>query len=371
MARNAGPSRLDIDVVIAVHSTQRPIVRAVASCYDGLAKQALRVTIVCHNMPSDEIRATVTAAGYDSVRFVELNDGINSPAGPKNHGMALADARYVGLLDSDDFYEPGALAHWHTVLTENDADAVVAPVKHLSGELIRTPRARIGRTHNLHGVKDRLAYATAPRGLWRTDFLRSIGYQYTEGLRTGEDLAPGLKLYFSGARTEFPLAGPKYVLGDDAEDRVTAESLPLKQDFEAISRLDQAWLEQLSDSARQSIAIKLARVNLLGAVLRRGSSWPWQEEDLCALEDLARQLARLHPNYERPLSISESQLLAATSQAASNPGAFRSAIESYRAATPAERLLTRDIWSTVHPESTARHLARLLAAGWRPATTGN
>jgi hypothetical protein len=188
-------------------------------------------------------------------------------------------------------------------------------------------------------------------------------------LRTGEDLAPGLKLYFSGARTEFPSHGPRYVLGDDAEDRVTADYLPLRQEFAAISGLDRAWLWQLSDPARRSIAIKLARVNLLGAVTRRGSSWPWQQEDLLALEDIAGQLDSLHPKYDRPLSISEIRLLAATRRAASKTSDFLSAINKYQSANPVKRLVTRDLFSSINSESTARHLVRLLADGWRAAPT--
>ncbi|WP_406832500.1 glycosyltransferase family A protein [Pedococcus sp. KACC 23699] len=352
----------DVDVVIAVHSALRPLDRAISSCHTGSGR--VRVTVVCHNIASDEIQAGVQPRKDLPVRYVELHDGLNSPAGPKNAGLQLADAPYVLVLDSDDFLEPGAIQHWLELATARNADGVIVPLRHQSGAVIRTPRARASRIHDLDPVQDRLAYATAPRGLWRTGLLRSIGFKYTEGLQSGEDLAPGLHLWFSGATFEFPARGPRYVQGNDAVDRVTDTFLPLSREFDAIYRLDPRWLDSLTAAARRAVAVKLARTNLIGAMARRSASWDWSAEDLSAVEDLIRRLDEIHPGFRRPFARADRRLLNAAARAQTAPEAFLDALRQQRGANLLDRLLTPGLTANLDSESTLRQALRM-AADWR------
>ena len=59
--------------------------------------------------------------------------------------------------------------------------------------------------------------------------------QFTAGLRSGEDMEFGLRMWFGGGRIEMgrPDAAV-YVVGEDAVERVTAPMLPLREEFRAL-----------------------------------------------------------------------------------------------------------------------------------------
>src|SRR5690606_20002949 len=118
-----------VDVVIAVHTDERPIDRAVRSVLANAAP--VRVTVVCHHVPAERIAARLGSLPDDArargheVRLVEHDDGVPSPAGPFNEGLDLAEAEYVALLGSDDRFAPGAVDSWLVLAEETRADAVI------------------------------------------------------------------------------------------------------------------------------------------------------------------------------------------------------------------------------------------------------
>lgn len=346
-----------IEIVIPVHTVQRPLARAVTSCFDGNGDTDIRVTVVCHNVAAQDIQEAAGLGEDSRVRFLELRDGVNSPAGPLNFGIKAADADYVGVMGSDDFLEPGTLALWNRVLERTGAEILIAPLKHQDGTPIRTPRLRPGRTSSLDPVRDRLAYATAPLGLWSTALTRSLNVAFAEGLRTGEDLETGLRLWFAGVRIERPKRG-HYVIGADATDRVTSSVLPLAQEFEAVFRLDQHWLAELSPAERTAIAVKLARIHFLAALLRRGSSFQWSPEDLAAATEFVGRLDALSPRYRRALTREDVRLLDLMSAPGLNAEALNQALKRYESAGRWSRTLTQGVLGNLNPESTLRHLIR-------------
>ncbi|MEH0111013.1 glycosyltransferase family A protein [Tersicoccus sp. MR15.9] len=349
-----------VDVVIAVHDVDRPVARAIESCASTMVPGAVRVTVVCHDISARKVEEATGLSPSTGLRYLEYRDGVRSPAGPKNRGLDAVEATFTAVLDSDDYLEPGAVDHWYRVLTEQEADVVVAPVRHQNGGLLPTPWSRFGRRHRLDPVKDGLAYSTAPRGMWRTATARAAGFRYTEGLRTGEDLEPGLRLAFSGARTEFPARGPKYVLCDDAEVRVTHDVLPLAEEFLAPERLDPAWLASIGDPARRAIATKLTRTNLLGALRRRGTAWSWPDEDRDAVQSFARRLRELNPAVETSLPAADQRLFAAACAAADDRDTFLTALAARQSAGPVGRHLTANPLRSLGRESALRHGVRLV-----------
>lgn len=350
----------DIDVVIAVHATARPLQRAIQSCREEPDGPSVRVTVVCHNITIEEIKRNLEPVTGLELRFLHLADGRNSPAGPKNVGLDAATGAYVCMLDSDDYLEPGALVLWHHKLVSEKADVVIAPVRHESGEIIKTPRARTCRASALDPVKDGLSYATAMRGLWKSGIGAAGGIRYTSGLRTGEDLAPGLQVYFSGAKILFPRHGPAYVLGNDAEDRVTGGLLPLSEEFRAILALPADWLQSLSIRQRMSIASKIARTSLIGAIRRRGTEYGWGPEDLAAVQDVAEFLEGMSPGYRRVVTVADANLLESSLRAGSGRGLFLIAIESHQHAGRPSRVFTRKLQDNLNPESQLRQLFRVV-----------
>lgn len=353
-----GSSDPDIDVVIAVHSASRPVRRAVESCRVEAFGPSIRVTIVCHNIPVQEIEQSIGTVTGLQLRYLHLDDGVHSPAGPKNAGLDAATGTFVCVLDSDDYLEPGALGHWHEKLVAEQADVVIAPVRHEAGAIIKTPRARACRVRNLDPVKDGLAYATAPRGLWRAGIGEVGETRYAPGLRTGEDLAAGLKIYFSGARLLFPKHGPAYVLGNSAEDRVTGRLMPLSDEFQAIGTLPDEWLQTLSLRQRKSIACKIARTSLIGAIRRRGPHHEWDSAELAGIQDAAGRLEAMAPDYRRALTAADSALLENALAASSRGALFQQAVKIHQHANLLSKVFTRNLRDNLDPESKIRQLFR-------------
>src|SRR5699024_4536526 len=92
----------DIDVIIATHTPERPVQRAVHSVLAHTACN-VRVTVVVHNTDPAPIEHSLQDyLDEPRLRVVTLNDGIPSPSGPMNHGYSLATATYTSLIGSDD-----------------------------------------------------------------------------------------------------------------------------------------------------------------------------------------------------------------------------------------------------------------------------
>lgn len=290
-----------VDVVIAVHNTARPIARAIGSVLAGADGQA-RITVVCHGVSARAIRAKwqeVQGNLVDSanrlVRFVELDDGIRSPAGPFNHGLDLATATYVAVMGSDDTLGPGAVAAWIAAARERDSAILLAPLRLSDRRLLNNPLVRFGtgrrgpfRLRKLDPVRDRVAYRSAPLGLMRRDVLERLGLRFTPGLTSGEDLAVSVRLWFSGERIDYVRGLPAYCIGGDAVDRVTSSSMTLSQELAAVEHLrDQKWLASLNDQERRSLTIKILRIHILGAVERRANPASWGPGEVEILRDVA------------------------------------------------------------------------------------
>ncbi|QNA91222.1 glycosyltransferase family 2 protein [Microbacterium sp. Se63.02b] len=148
------------------------------------------VHVVCHNVDEAAIRRAAGAAAEDvRVRFLELRDGVRSPAGPFNHGLDAAEGLYVAVMGSDDEVTAGAIDAWRRTAQQDASDMVVAPLRHAGGHRVPTPPTL--RRRDLRGRRDRLAYRTAPLGLIAVP--RFGGLRFTPGVATGRTWtsAPG------------------------------------------------------------------------------------------------------------------------------------------------------------------------------------
>ncbi|MFD1214283.1 glycosyltransferase family 2 protein, partial [Arthrobacter sp. GCM10027362] len=308
--------REPVEVVIAVHTMDRPVRRAVASVLAAGAPGTMRASVVCHNMDSGPVRAALADlpgnASGDAVRVLEFRDGIPSPAGPFNYGLQQAQAPWVAIMGSDDELEPGAVDAWRDAAVRSGAVAAIAPLRLRGNGRILTPRARVLRGRRVDPVRDRLAYRTAPLGLIRREAVDRLGLRLAPGLHTGEDLEFGLRLWFSGDPIVYPAAAPCYLVGEDAGVRVTGAVLPLREQFRDLSRLlSGGWLAGLPVRSREAVAVKLLRGHVVGAALRRGPDFDWADDDRAELSGCIRTIAGLAPGAPRLLSAPDEALLLA------------------------------------------------------------
>jgi hypothetical protein len=347
-----------VDVIIPVHTASRPVARAVASVVDGAAMTC--ATVVAHNIEPETIRARLGAyADHPRVRILSLADGIPSPAGPMNHGLAHSEADFVSVLGSDDELAPGAVDSWLAVQRRTGASVVLARIRTIGRGVDPYPPVRRGRRRSdLDFEKDRLVYRSAPLGL--IDRRRHGDLRFTEGLTSGEDLAFSASLWMEGRHIAYDLTGPAYVGHEDAGDRVTHRPRPVREDFAFLAALEsRPWFGRLSAAQRRMIAVKTIRIHYFDAVSARIGTplglGPYESE----LAEVLRWAERLAPGFGDLLSIADHRAIAAVQASAPREtvAALLAARGAYR--TPAA-LVPRRILLAAHRQAPFR----TLLAGW-------
>jgi glycosyltransferase involved in cell wall biosynthesis len=344
-----------VDLVVAVHSTARPVERAVASVL-AHTRTPLRVTVVCHDVDPGLIAEKLGASADDPrVRLIEHRDGVRSPSGPFNRGMDEATAPFVSIMGSDDLLEPGTVDSWVERQRAGDADVVVTHLRHAAGAYVPTPPVRPWRTRRLDGSRDRLAYRSAPLGIVRRSAFP--GLRLTEGAPVGGDIAFVLALWFSGRRISYDRTGPAYVIGADAADRVTFRPKPVAEEFTYLSSLleDESFLG-LGPREKASYAVKFLRVQVFGAVHNRPDPDFWTADERAALRAVTLQVLALAPGAERVLSIADRRVL----DAVLDPGTpvevlFERSVARRRFRSPAA-LVTRDLTRVLAREAPLRFM---------------
>lgn len=298
-----------VDLIVAVHRMDRPVGRAVSSILED-APVDTRVIVVCHGLDAADVQQAIPQWCHPHVDLVEHHDGIPSPAGPFNAGLARASATYVGVMGSDDFTQPGAVRAWVDIAERTGATAVLARVEYQGGGLVRTPPTRPWRSSGLDAARDRLAYRTAPLGLLRRAVLDRLDLRFDPDLATGEDIGFTTRLWTCGEPVVFARRHPSYVVGTDAEVRVTFTSRQVSAELEGSTRLvSQPWFTELPERYRTAFVVKLIRIHLFSALLVRQDHSQWDSAERAAAAGCARTLVRAAPAALRCLSIAERRLL--------------------------------------------------------------
>jgi hypothetical protein len=297
-----------VDAVVAVHDPSRPIARAVQSLTEsGLRPgEEVRITVVCHNVPAEQISEQLSHLHVPGLRFLSLDDGIHSPAGPFNAGIDAATARYVSILGSDDHLEPGALASWLKLTDDGASDAVIAPQVHAGGATVRTPPVRPLRRGVLHPLKDRLVYRTAPLGLLGRSAIDRLSLRFPAELLTGEDQSFSARLWFDGRGLRYASRAPRYVVGADAVTRVTTTPRPLRDQCAFVDQLiADPWFAARTAPERRAIAVKIVRVHVFEAARTRIETAAWSAGDHEYASALLQKLRDVAPGFERALSLAD------------------------------------------------------------------
>jgi len=352
------PNAPTVDVVIAVHDPSRPLARAVRSVLND-AVEGVRVLVVCHGSPVTAFADARAEVGEGPVEWLEFTDGVRSPTGPFMHGLRASTAEYVTIMGSDDLLESGAVAAAVAHLAEDRPDALILPLRHQSGEVLRNPLARRGRVRSLDPIRDRLAYRTAPLAFMRRGLLTELELQLTPGVPAGNDIEFSAKLWYSGARVDFHPADPSYVIGADAVTRVTTAPRPAAVELTALRLLlTRQWLREAPQRVRTSLMTKIIRIHVLGPVLRRASENALSDDDITAYADVIRAGQRIAPRAVRPFSRAERGLLDALVDEDKRSGSVSNALARHRSAGRFARLIPRDPFAAIHRESAIRRFLR-------------
>lgn len=350
-----------VDVILPVHSTDRPLNRAVASVVDGGlpldGEGGVRITVVCHNIEPDLVLPTLRPQFREMVTVLALQDNGRTPGEPRNFALDHVTAEYVCFLDSDDTLDPGALARWVGIARKGDAAVVLARLTHSDGRLVRTPVTRPGRTKNLDALADRLVYRTHLFGLIRADAIERLGLRFPEGFVAGEDQSFSLPLYSDAGRVDYARGFPGYVLHDDATDRITSVFSPLAEELKPFLIFgSSAWLRSRPMTVRRSYAVKVLRVQLFGEVTRRTRTGSWTAADAEAAQHSLRQLLADAPGAERAMSRADRELMDVLEKAGTDLAEVSRAAEGRRRFGAPATLVPRDLTMLLHRDSPLRFM---------------
>lgn len=305
----------DIDVVIGVHTTSRPIERAVSSALRNEAR--VRVSVVAHNVAPDAIadRLAELAARPD-VRILHLSDGVRSPANAFNHGFAAAEAEYLCLVGSDDELSDGALDAWLDLAHRADADVVIAPVLKVASGGVPSPRSRRGRVTDLDGDRDRLFERASPLGLLRRATVGAA--RFSTDLPRGVDQSFCVGLWFGDHRIAFDPTTPPYREYDDQRDRVTKSGGPAADDLGYLGAIEQEpAFASMTTAARRALAAKIIRVHVMSAIESRLGPDGLRAQDRSDLAAIVERLEGWAPGVRGILAVRDVRAL----DAALRPGA--------------------------------------------------
>ena len=331
-----------VDLIIAVHDPVRPIRRAVESAIAGMTPERLRVSVVCHGIPAQDIQRQLDGIDNSCLRLIEFADGIPSPSGPFNEGLRQATGDYVAVMGSDDYFELGAIDALVAHVERRASEVVLVRLRHQRGEVLRNPLVRPRRTRDLDAVSDRLFYRTAPLGLIRRELVERNGLRFNPAMPVGEDLEFGVWLWSHASPIDFLADSPCYVIGADAADRVTMTPRPISVAMQPLAHLiGQPWAIRLPARVRRAVAVKLLRIHVLGALRARGDAGDWEQNELAEFSGLVDRIIRFGPGCLHPFARAD-----------------RSVLEAIRAAPHAEHVVgamaargRAPLWTTIVPRN--------------------
>lgn len=287
------------EVIIAVHTSERPLRRAIESV---LADPDSGVVVAAHNVsphmldiPSD-----------DRVRVIEHRGDRGMPGAPYNAGVATADSEWVGIMGSDDWFEPGALATMRERAKQTGSQIVIAPF-FKEGKRGKTWMPTV-RTSGLRASRDGLFYRTAPLGLFRRDSIG--GADFRTDVRTGEDIRVSADLYTRGLKIAHFWKDPAYVVGADAKERITTTPMDLRESGRPWHELwNEEFVSRWDRATRHAYGVKVARIHVSDSIAARPEESRWADGEFEWLAAAVQRLATEAPNFSRPLPAGQARML--------------------------------------------------------------
>lgn len=352
-----------IDVIVPVHSTERPLVRCVTSVLDGV-EASVRVIVVAHNITVEQARVALGGAADDErVEIVQLADGIAGPSTPKNYGLDVAESEFVGFLDSDDELQPGAIDRWLAVAEDplSPADFVIANRREPDGTNAPSPPVRLGRRRRLDGVKDRLPYRAAPLGLMRRSNFGHL--RFREGVHTGEDIAFSAAMWFSGALVSFAFGEPGYLVHADQQERLTTATRSIDEELKWMGEVldpSQPWMRR--PKQRRVLLVKILRQNIPDALLSRLPD-AWDSGSDAQLSRHVRRIWSIDASAFNYLSRAEWKLIDAIMRGGSAPERLQELLAARGKIRSLNGLLSQDPLKVLSAQSPLRfHLGGVALA---------
>lgn len=120
----------EVSVIIPVYNTEKYL----RQCLDSVVNQTFKdIEIICVDDGStDNSLEILKEYQKNDSRLIILQQNHIGAGEARNKGIEVAKGKYIGFLDSDDWFEPDMLEKMHQRATKFDADMVVCNSKNLS-----------------------------------------------------------------------------------------------------------------------------------------------------------------------------------------------------------------------------------------------
>lgn len=294
--------KISTEIVVPVHDQSRPIRRAVESL---LCDHETRALVIAHNIDP----GILDIPNDERVRVERLNGFVGRPGACFNAGIAAAKCKWVGIMGSDDWYEPGALEAMRRHAIQDKADGVIAPLKHQTQSHNQIKPITL-RRKKLRAERDRMFYRTAPLGIYDRDLLSDSTYRFSSEFPVGEDMRVTAALWTSGKEFSYYWSDPAYVVGSDANSRVTLAPRPLAESGAPyFALLKETQVQNFDRKTRHSFAVKMVRIHVLTAVVLRPSLEQWQPGDFEWLKKYLQALTAFDRTCYQGLSLRDQRII--------------------------------------------------------------
>jgi len=171
---------------------------------------------------------------------------------------------------------------------------------------------------------------------------------------TGEDIGFVTAVWSRARRVSFDRHGPAYVVHSDAETRTSTTTRPVADDLGFIGPLLASNdFRALAPDGRESVVIKILRINVIGAVHNRRDT-AVTDADRAALARAIRELRRAAPTAERPLSLVDRRLLDLAADPDLPTAALKATAKRRGRRLAPTSLVARSLAGTLHREGPLR-----------------
>lgn len=280
--RDAVP--VDVSVVVPAYRAAEFVGRAIDSALGqtGVSVEVVVVDDACPEGTGDAVERQYADRNEVRVLRQPHNQG---PSAARNAGIDAARGTWVAVLDADDAYEPGRLAHLVRSGVQHDADVVADNVRFLdvaTGERSE-PRLRSVTGPTLLDVHALAAGGRPGTGeldlgllkpCYRRDFLDRSALRYPEDVRHGEDFLYYVALVQAGARfLVLPEAGYLWTLRSSGHSRTHVDYLSQVTDTRRLQRSESVREDErlvaLLDE-RAAALVRLHQAQTYAEALREG-----------------------------------------------------------------------------------------------------
>lgn len=211
-----------ISVIVPVYRAEKYI----TDCLNSLVNQEhtnLEIILVIDGSPDNSQAICEEFASRDErIRVVvQENQGVSAA---RNHGLQLAQGRYITFIDSDDYVAPDYLAVlYRDAVTHNVDIACCNFIEVVNGQVVPTTKVRIKENRKIEGEErlfeslsneEETFWSCATMKLFKTEFAKACKFK---PLRYGED-----QVYFYDVCLKMPslyldtYKGYYYIRNDDS-----------------------------------------------------------------------------------------------------------------------------------------------------------